>query len=99
MPWLWMAEKLISPQRVVRFECYCMIGLGASAGGEAGRGSAATLLLDRVRPAAGEVLLPLAWKYVSKKMPPDEEAAWRQAERRGQGDEWVKERWRRSSDR
>ena len=29
-----------------------MIGLGASAGGEAGRGSAATLLLDRVRPAA-----------------------------------------------
>ena len=54
MPWLWMAEKLISPQRVVRFECYCMIGLGASAGGEAGRGSAATLLLDRVRATAGQ---------------------------------------------
>ena len=39
-----MAAKLISPQRVVRFECYCMIGLGASAGGEAGRGSAAARL-------------------------------------------------------
>jgi len=34
-------------------------------------------------------LLPLAWRYVSKRMPPDEEAAWRQAERRGQGDEWL----------
>ena len=31
-----------------------MIGLGASAGGEAGRGSAATLLLGRVQPAAGQ---------------------------------------------
>lgn len=29
---------------------------------------------------------------VSKRMPPEEEAAWRQAERRGQGDEWLKER-------
>ena len=76
---------VIGPQRVVRFECYCMIGLGASAGGEAGRGSAATLLLDRVRPAAGEALLPLAWKYVSNRMSPEEESAWRQAARRGQG--------------
>ena len=39
---------VIGPQRVVRFECYCMIGLGASAGGEAGRGSAAALLLARI---------------------------------------------------
>jgi len=39
-------------------------------------------------------LLPLAWRYVSKRMPPDEEAAWRQAERRGQGNEWLKERRR-----
>ena len=31
-----------------------MIGLGASAGGEAGRGSATALLLDRVRITAGE---------------------------------------------
>ena len=40
-------------------------------------------------------LLPLAWRYVSKKMSPEEEAAWRAAERRGQGDEWVKDRWPR----
>ena len=40
-------------------------------------------------------LLPLAWREVSKKMPPEEEAAWREAERRGQGDEWLKERWQR----
>ena len=39
-------------------------------------------------------LLPLAWRYVSKRMPPDEEAAWRQAERRGQGEEWLKLRYR-----
>jgi hypothetical protein len=28
---------------------------------------------------------------VSKRMPPEEEAAWRQAERRGQGEEWLRE--------
>ena len=39
-------------------------------------------------------LLPLAWRYVSKRMPPEEEAAWHQAERRGQGEEWVKKSWR-----
>ena len=38
-------------------------------------------------------LLPLAWRYVSKRMPPEEEAALRQAERRGQGEEWLRERW------
>ena len=30
-----------------------------------------------------KVLLPLAQWFVSKRMPPDEEAAWREAERRG----------------
>ena len=39
-----------------------------------------------------KALLPLAWRYVSKRMPPEEEAAWREAERRGQGDEWLRER-------
>ena len=38
----------------------------------------------------GKALLPLAWRYVSKRMPPEEEAAWREAERRGQGDEWLR---------
>ena len=47
----------------------------------------------------GNVLLPLTWRYVSKRMMPEEEAAWREAERRGQGAEWLKKRWRRSSDR
>ena len=42
----------------------------------------------------GRALLPLAWRYVSKRMPPEEEAAWRQAERRGQGDEWLKQLYR-----
>ena len=42
----------------------------------------------------GKARLPLAWRYVSKRMPPEEEAAWRAAERRGQGDEWLKKRWR-----
>jgi hypothetical protein len=39
----------------------------------------------------GRALLPLAWRYVLKRMPPEEEAAWREAERRGRGDEWRKE--------
>jgi hypothetical protein len=39
-----------------------------------------------------QALLPLAWRYVSKRMPPEEEAAWRQAERRGQ--DWLKQRYR-----
>ena len=47
----------------------------------------------------GKALLPLARRYVSKRMPPEEKAAWRQAERRGQGDEWLRKRGRRSSDR
>ena len=47
----------------------------------------------------GKALLPLAWRYVSKSMSPEEEAEWRKAERRGQGDEWLKKRWRRSSGR
>ena len=42
----------------------------------------------------GKAMLPLAWRYVSKRMPPDEEAAWRQAERRGQGEKWIRMRKR-----
>ena len=42
-----------------------------------------------------KALLPLAWRYVSKRMPPEEEAAWRQAERWGQGDEKLKVLWPR----
>ncbi len=42
----------------------------------------------------GKVLLPLAWRYATARMPLEEEAAWRQAERRGQGDEWLKQRHR-----
>ena len=42
----------------------------------------------------GKALLPLAWRFFSKRMPPDEEAAWREAERRGQGDEWLREQRR-----
>ena len=43
----------------------------------------------------GKALLPLAWRCVSKRMPPEEEAAWREAERWGQGDEKLKVRWPR----
>jgi hypothetical protein len=41
----------------------------------------------------GKALLPLAWRFVSWRMP-EEEAAWRQAERRGQGEERRKMRRR-----
>ena len=45
----------------------------------------------------GKALLPSVLKYITKRMPPEEEAAWREAERRGQGNEWLRQRWRRSS--
>ena len=45
----------------------------------------------------GRVLLPRAVQYLTRRMPPEEEAAWREAERRGQGDEWLRERRRRGS--
>ena len=40
-------------------------------------------------------LLPSVVKYVTRRMPPEEEAAWREAERRGQGDEWLRRLRRR----
>ena len=43
----------------------------------------------------GRLLLPKALKYLTRRMPQEEEAACRQAERRGQGDEWLRERWMR----
>ena len=72
-----------------------LLGLGAGAFLVAQRPSFWIELVPRL----GKALLPLAWRYVSKRMPPEEEAAWRQAERRGQGDEWLKKRWRQCSDR
>ena len=40
----------------------------------------------------GKALLPSVLKYITRRMPPEEEAAWREAERRGQGDEKLKVR-------
>lgn len=49
--------------------------------------------------AMGAIAIGAAWKAVlpsiARRMPPDEEAAWRAAERRGQGDEWLRKRWKR----
>ncbi len=72
-----------------------LLGLGAGAFLVAQRPSFWIELGSRL----GKALLPLAWRYVTKRMPPDDEAAWHQAERRGQEDEWLRERWRQSSDR
>ena len=72
-----------------------LLGLGAGAFLVAQRPSFWIEFGSRMAKA----LLPLAWRYVSKRMSPDEESAWRRAERRGKGDEWLKKRWRRSSDR
>jgi hypothetical protein len=66
-----------------------------------GLGAAAFLVGQR--PAFwiefGSRLLARLWpsivKYVTKRMPPEEEAEWRKAELRGRGDEWLRERWRK----
>ena len=65
-----------------------LLGLGAGAFLVAQRPSFWIELGSRL----GKALLPLAWPYVSNRMLPEEEAAWRQAERRGQGDEKLKVR-------
>ena len=44
----------------------------------------------------GQALLPRALQYLTRRMSPEEEAAWREAERRGQGDMWLRERRRRA---
>jgi hypothetical protein len=67
-----------------------LIGLGAGAFLVAQRPSVWIEFGSRL----GKALLPLAWRYVSRRKPPEEEAAWRQAERRGQGEEWLKQRHR-----
>ena len=65
-----------------------LIGLGAGAFLVAQRPSFWIEFGSRL----GKALLPLAWRHVSRRMLPEEEAAWREAERRGQGDERLKER-------
>ena len=65
-----------------------LLGLGAGAFLVAQRPSFWIEFGARVAKA----LLPLAWRYVSRRMLPEEEAAWREAERRGQGDEWLRGR-------
>ena len=56
-----------------------LFGLGAGAFLVAQRPSFWIELGSRL----GKALLRLAWRYVSKRMPPEEEAAWSHAERRG----------------
>jgi hypothetical protein len=68
-----------------------LLGLGAGAFLAAQRPSFWIELGARL----GRVLLPKVLKYITRRMPPEEEAEWRAAERRGQGEEWLKERRRR----
>ena len=56
-----------------------LLGLGAGAFLVAQRPSFWIEFVQRL----GKALLPLAWRYVSRRMPP-EEAAWREAAGRGQ---------------
>ena len=71
-----------------------LLGLGAGAFLVAQRPSFWIEFVSRL----GKALLPLAWRYVSKRMPPEDEAPWCQAERRGQGDESLRERWLKKSE-
>jgi hypothetical protein len=40
----------------------------------------------------GKALHPSVLKYITKRMPSEEEASWRAAEKRGRGDEWLRKR-------
>jgi hypothetical protein len=65
-----------------------LLGLGAGAFLVAQRPSFWIEFGSRLAKA----LLPSVMKYITRRMPPEEEAAWRDAERRGQGGEWLKKR-------
>ena len=67
-----------------------LLGLGAGAFLVAQRSSVWNEFGSRL----GKALLPLAWRHVSRRMLPEEEAAWREAERSGQGEEWLRDRRR-----
>lgn len=64
------------------------------------RGLGAGVLLVAQRPSfwiefgtrLGRALLPLGWRHFSSRMSPEEEADWREAERRRKGDEWLRAR-------
>lgn len=45
--------------------------------------------------AVVRAMLPAVIAYVTKRMPPEEEADWRRAVRQGRGDEWLRERARK----
>mgnify|MGYP000943571331 CR=1 FL=1 len=40
----------------------------------------------------GIVMLKAAWPYLAKRMKPEEEAAWRKAEKAGEGDAFLRKR-------
>jgi hypothetical protein len=40
-------------------------------------------------------LLPAVIRVMTKRMPPEEEAEWRAAQRAGRGDEWIRKRMTR----
>jgi hypothetical protein len=42
-----------------------------------------------------KAIMPRVIAHITKRMPADEEAEWRAAERAGRGDEWMRERWRK----
>lgn len=44
---------------------------------------------------AAAAAIKAALPQITKRMPPEEEAEWRKAERAGRGDEWLKKRFRR----
>lgn len=43
----------------------------------------------------GKAAWPLVLKYMTKRMPPEEEAEWRKAQMQGRGDEWARDWMRR----
>ena len=43
----------------------------------------------------GLAMLKAAWPILSKRMSAEEEAEWRDAQRAGRGDEWLRKRMRR----
>lgn len=42
-----------------------------------------------------KAIMPRVVEYLTKRMPPEEEAEWHKAVRQGRGDEWLRERMRR----
>lgn len=75
---------------MIEVTAYILVGLGLVAGAFIFARRPDFWIEFGVRLSA--IILPLVWRYLSKRMTPEEEADYQRAVRAGRGDEWLRRR-------